>query len=165
MSRCLLFICLFITVLAPFVLLPTVPAGELTIIGQTEEVVLLPQGIRLSARVDTGATTTSLDARNLVITGGTARFNLPDMYGGAEIQLPVIAEKHVRSPMGREQRPLVKLELCIGSRRLKVQANLTDRSEVRYPLIIGRNILSQGFLVDVTRANLLPPVCPSKPSE
>ncbi len=51
------------------ILLCTEASGgeEKVTIGPVEEVVLLPSGIKLRARIDTGANTTSLGARNLVI--------------------------------------------------------------------------------------------------
>jgi hypothetical protein len=42
-------------------------AGEKLSVGLVEEVVLLPWGVRLPARVDTGAAMTSLDARNIEV--------------------------------------------------------------------------------------------------
>jgi hypothetical protein len=58
-------------------------------IGAVENVVLLPWGVTMPARIDTGATTSSLDARNLTIKDKTVEFNLPQQYGGRRISLPI----------------------------------------------------------------------------
>lgn len=134
------------------------PDGKLSI-GVEEEVMLLPWGVKLPARVDTGAAMTSLDARNLVVKGNVAEFQLPERYGGLRLSLPVVGWKGVRSAEHRERRPVVELEICLGPKRLKVRANLNDRSLVKYPMILGRNVLSQGFVVDCDCVNLLPPTC------
>jgi hypothetical protein len=132
-------------------------------LGRVEEVILLPWDIRLPARIDTGATVTSLDARHLKIDGNEAEFRLPEEYGGALLRLPIVGWRHVRSSKGRESRPVVELDFCIASKRLRVKVNLNDRSMVKYPVILGRNALKDHFIVDVKkRSKTTPPVCPSR---
>ncbi len=132
-------------------------------LGAVEDVILLPWGVRLPARIDTGAAKSSLDARELVIQDGMAEFKLPQEFGGVQLRLPIIEWEHVRSPDGRQQRPVVELELCIGSKRIRSKVNLTDRSMVKYPLILGRNFLRKNFVVDVKRRMTAPPRCPDIP--
>lgn len=120
---------------------------------------LLPWGVKLPARVDTGAAMTSLDARHLVVKGKVAEFQLPERYGGLRLSMPVVGWKSVRSAEHRERRPVVELEICLGPKRLKIRANLNDRSLVKYPMILGRNVLREGFFVDCDCVNLLPPSC------
>ena len=133
--------------------------GKITL-SRAEEVILLPWDIRLLARIDTGATVTSLDARNLKIEGEVAEFRLPEDYGGALLRLPIVAWRHVRSSKGRERRPVVEIDLCVASKKLRVRANLNDRSMVKYPIILGRNALKDYFVVDVKkRSKTTPPIC------
>jgi hypothetical protein len=119
--------------------------------------------VSILARIDTGAAKSSLDARELVIQDGMAEFKLPQEFGGMQLRLPIIEWEHVRSPDGRQQRPVVELELCIGSKRIRSKVNLTDRSMVKYPLILGRNFLRKNFVVDVKRRMTAPPRCPDIP--
>jgi hypothetical protein len=135
-------------------------ASDKTVIGAVEEVLLLPWGVRMLARIDTGATTTSLDARDLKIEGKTAVFRLPDRYPGGPFRLPIVSWKQVRSAGGQEKRPVVEMDLCIGTRKIRTRVNLNDRSMVNYALILGRNILKDHFVVDVGRARTQDPVCP-----
>ncbi len=135
-----------------------------TIIGYTEEVVLLPWSIRLPARVDTGASMTSLDARNITVTEDRVRFKLPESFGEHEFDLPIVRWGHVRSSMGIQQRPVVQMDICVGAEKLRVKVNLNDRSGVKYPLIIGRNLLRKKFLVNPGKVRLLPPTCPEASS-
>lgn len=143
--------------------LGTANAEEKITLGAVEDVILLPWGVRLPARIDTGAAKSSLDARELVIQDGMAEFKLPQEFGGVQLRLPIIEWKHIRSPDGRQQRPVVELELCIGSKRIRSKVNLTDRSMVKYPLILGRNFLRKNFVVDVKRRMTAPPRCPDIP--
>ena len=140
-----------------------VNAEEKITIGTVEDVILLPWGVKLPARIDTGAAKSSLDARELKVRDNVVEFKLPPKYGGLQLRLPIIEWRHVRSPDGRERRPVVELGICLGSRRIRTQVNLTDRSMVKYPLILGRNFLREEFVVDVKRRKTAPPRCPMTP--
>lgn len=135
-------------------------AKEKIRIGTLENVVLLPWGVELPARIDTGAATSSLDARNLTIKGQTAEFNLPQQFGGRKIRLPILKWKTVKSAGSKNRRPVVIMELCIGDRRVRTQVNLNDRSNVKYPLIIGRNTLMSDFVVECSTTYCTKPSCP-----
>ncbi len=138
-------------------------AEEKIVIGGIEDIILLPWKIKLPARVDTGAAKSSLDARDLKVLDDMVQFKLPEKYGGLQIRLPVMEWRHIRTPEGLERRPVVELEICLGSKRFRTLVNLTDRSMVKYPLILGRNFLKEGFIVDVKRRRTIPPSCPDNP--
>ncbi len=143
-----------------FAIPATASAASKITLSRAEEVILLPWDIRLLARIDTGATVTSLDARNLKIEGEVAEFRLPEDYGGALLRLPIVAWRHVRSSKGRETRPVVEIDLCIANQKVRVKANLNDRSMVKYPIILGRNALKDHFVVDVKkRSKTVSPKC------
>ena len=154
--------------LAFFALLffPGVGIGETaqkkTAIGLAEDVTLLPWGVKIPARIDTGAATSSLDARELKIEGDIADFKLPDKYGGLNLRLPIVDWRVVRNADSRERRPVVEMEICMGAQTFRARMNLNDRSRVKYPLIIGRNVLRNHFIVDCMRAHCAPP-CPEGP--
>jgi hypothetical protein len=156
-------ILIFTFAVLSLLVLGTANAEDKITLGAVEDVILLPWGVRLPARIDTGAAKSSLDARELVIQDGMAEFKLPQEFGGVQLRLPIIEWEHVRSPDGRQQRPVVELELCIGSKRIRSKVNLTDRSMVKYPLILGRNFLRKNFVVDVKRRMTAPPRCPDIP--
>ncbi len=134
-------------------------------LGAVENVVLLPWGVTLPARVDTGAAVSSLDARNLTIKGETVEFTLSEKYGGQRIRLPIVKWKTVRSAEMKEKRPVVMVDLCIGSRRIQTQVNLNDRSNVKHPLLIGRNTLRNGFIVACDTSYCAKPSCPGVTSK
>ena len=135
-------------------------AGDKITIGEVEEVILMPWGVRLPARIDTGADTSSLDARDLKVKNNIAEFRLPNRHGGLELHLPVKAWQNIRSADFKEKRPVVEITLCMGPKMLHVRVNLNDRSTVKYPLILGRNALKDHFVVDCEQTHCLPPSCP-----
>jgi hypothetical protein len=131
-----------------------------TTVGFVEEIILMPWGINMPARIDSGAAMSSLDARNMVIKGDTVEFSLPKKYGGKQLSLPIVGWKTVRSAEARERRPLVMLEFCLGSKLIRAQVNLNDRSGVKYPFLVGRNALANDFVVDCMKERCAPPICP-----
>ncbi|MBI5606645.1 MAG: ATP-dependent zinc protease [Deltaproteobacteria bacterium] len=138
----------------------TAEADDRILLGAVEEVILLPWGVKLPARIDTGAATSSLDARDLTIRDKTAEFTLPKEYGGLAISLPIVKWKTVKSAGTISQRPVVDIEMCIGPHRIRTRVNLNDRSNVKYPLILGRNTIKRRFIIDCNTSFCSPPSCP-----
>ncbi len=140
-------------------------AGEKISIGEVEDVILMPWGMKLPARIDTGAATSSLDARDLKVKDGVAEFKLPKQFGNLQLHLPVTRWRSIRSADFKEKRPVVEITFCLGAKLLHTEVNLNDRSTVKYPLILGRNVLKDHFVVDCGRSNCLTPSCPEVPSK
>ena len=140
-------------------------AGEKITVGEVEEIILLPWRVKLPARIDTGAAKSSLDARELKVKNNMAEFKLPKKYGGLQFRLPVVDWLDVRSADFKEKRPIVEITICLGPKLIHTQVTLNDRSSVKYPLIIGRNILKDNFVVDCMHSHCLPPSCPEVPSQ
>jgi len=140
-------------------------AGEKIVVGEVEDLILLPWGIKLPARIDTGAALSSLDARDLKVEDGFAKFKLAKQYGGMQLRLPIVDWLYIRSSEASEQRPIVEIDLCIGPKRIRTRVNLNDRSKVRYPLLIGRNTLKENFVVDCMQERCSPPACPEVSSK
>lgn len=157
------FILFFLSVLLLFMMDRNGIAEDKIPIGVVEEVIILPWGVRMPARIDTGAATSSLDARGLIIKGNIAEFKLPDKYGGLQLKLPIVNWKVVRSAQAKNRRPVVEIELCLGPKRLLTKVNLIDRSGVKYPMIIGRNVLRENFVVDCMKSSCAPPACQEAP--
>ena len=143
----------------------TVDAAEKVTIGAVEDVVVLPWNVTLPARIDTGALTSSLDARELTVRDNKALFKLRNEYGSLRLSLPIIEWRYIRSAIGEERRPVVEMEICLGRKRFRTQVTLKDRSRVKYPFLVGRRALQEHFLVDVSRSNVFPPSCPEARSQ
>lgn len=136
-------------------------ASEKTTIGEVEDLILLPWGVTIGARIDTGAATSSLDVCEVNVKGKLVEFTLPDRCGGAKYTLPLRGWKQVKSASGLSRRPVVKIEICIAGQKIPTEVTLTDRSFLEYPFLLGRNTLREGkFIVDVDLAKTIPPACP-----
>ena len=136
-----------------------VDAQEKVTIGLVEDVVLMPWKIRLPARIDTGAAVSSLDARGLKVIDQEVEFVLPSKYGGQKIRLPIADWHTVRSAEAKERRPIIEIELCVGPKLIRARVNLNDRTRMKYPFLLGRNILMENFVVDCDRTYCAPPKC------
>ena len=128
-------------------------------IGLVEDVILLPWKVKLPARIDTGAALSSLDARDIKIEKNMVSFKLPPKYKSLQLSLPIVDQKSIRSAEARERRPVVEIDLCIGPKVFRAKVTLNDRSQVKYPFLIGRNILKENFVVDCERTYCAPPKC------
>ena len=137
----------------------TVDAQEKVTIGLVEDVVLMPWKIRLPARIDTGAAVSSLDARGLKVIDQEVEFVLPSKYGEQKIRLPIAGWHTVRSAEAKERRPIIEIELCVGPKLIRARVNLNDRTRMKYPFLLGRNILMENFVVDCDRTYCAPPKC------
>ena len=131
--------------------------GSKVIIGAVETVAVYRLDYRLNARIDTGATHSSLHAEQIEVFVDSGnrkrvRFGVRDAGGFIRnFSLPLHRTAHIRRHDGkRESRPVVKLGLCLGKVYQEVETTLVDRTGLTYPLLIGRSFLSGRFLVDVS---------------
>jgi hypothetical protein len=126
--------------------------GGKVIIGPVEEVVFVPWNVKLPARVDTGAATSSLYVLDVQTHGDQIEFRFPDPWGNQRHRLPVTNWRKIKSSDGvEERRAVVTMEICLGGVRLQTPFSLDDRSRMHYPALIGRRTLEGRFVVDVSR--------------
>ncbi|MGH8584453.1 MAG: ATP-dependent zinc protease family protein [Gammaproteobacteria bacterium] len=139
------------------------------VIGRVEKVVMQDVGIKLTARIDTGAGVSSIDAKILEIkpaTDGAAEtvvFEIEDDEGKAKsMQRRIVEWAEIKGKGTKKlaRRPVVTVDFCLGGKRLEGRINLTDRSRFLYPVLIGRNILKTGdFLIDPRKKFMIKPGC------
>ena len=117
----------------------------------------------ISAKIDTGAYTSSLHCHHIerIKKDGKeyVRFNLLDpsheIYNDKLFELPIYKSKMVKSSNGvSEERFIVKTRLNLLGKELEAELSLTDRSEMRYPVLIGRKLIKGKFIVDVSKKNI-----------
>ncbi len=135
------------------------------IVGWTENVYLYPGHFELKAKVDTGAETSSVncECHSFFERGGASwvRFSIVSSQGALmtlERKIVRIA-KIKRHYGGVQERPVVKLGVCLGSVFREVEVNIVDRSGLEYPMLIGRKFLGDKFLVDTKEQFINPPHC------
>ncbi len=134
---------------------------EKVLIGRVEWIGLPDIKIKLKARIDTGAKTTSLHAVNIeeVEQRGElfVKFQTVDSDGKVvELVRKVGTTQKVSNTAGVvSRRYVIKEKLKIGGIEKEVLINLNDRTKMEYKFLIGRNVLLGRFIVDVARSHVL----------
>lgn len=137
---------------------------EKRIVGRVEHVDFPDWDIfDIAAKIDTGAYTSSLHCHHIQRFkkegSSFVRFNLLDPghpgYNEKLFELPVHDLRTVRSSNGLSQRRvIVQTGMMMFGERLEVELSLTNRAEMKYPVLLGRKLLMKRFVVDVSRINL-----------
>ncbi|MBI2208966.1 ATP-dependent zinc protease [Candidatus Woesearchaeota archaeon] len=108
------------------------------IVGLTESVKLISsEGLNeeVVAKVDTGATKSSIDTKL-----------------AKKLKLgPIIKSKMIKSAHGNRVRPIIEAEILLAGKNIKTEFTLADRTHMKYKVLIGINILDNGFLVDPSK--------------
>lgn len=128
------------------------------IVGRKEKISILDLELYdLDAKVDTGADSNALHCDNIDLTEeGYVSFCLLDevheAYHGKRMRLPLYKLKKVRSSNGElQERPAVQVKVNFFGQEYTTVISLTNRADMRYPMLIGRKFLSKKFLVDVSQ--------------
>lgn len=129
------------------------------VFGWVENAVMMPWGIQVKAKLDSGALTSSLDARDIDTFTRSGeewvrfRLKLEDQESGElfsnELQRPLYRDLRVRGAGGRDERPVVLLKVCIGNTIYEEQFSLRDREDMNYPMLLGRRTIRHLGLLDV----------------
>lgn len=127
------------------------------IVGRKEIISILDLELYdLDAKIDTGADSNALHCDNIVIEDDMVHFCLLDeiheSYHGKRISLPLHKVKKVKSSNGEIQlRPSIKVSVEFMGKKYKSIISLTNRSDMKFPMLIGRRFLADRFLVDVSK--------------
>lgn len=92
---------------------------------------------KILAKIDTGASKCSIDTKL------AARLKLG----------PIIRTKLVKSAEGNSMRPIVKATIIIKNRKFEADFTIADRKHLRYDILIGVNVLKNGFIIDPSKNN------------
>jgi hypothetical protein len=118
--------------------------------------------LMLESRIDTGADTTSIHAEDIQLIEKDGRryvrFVLIDPATGhrhpQELRLRRrVLIKQTDGPYDR--RYVVRMWVTLGETRSRIDVNLTNRNNFEYPMLIGRNFLTDSLIVDVSRNHTL----------
>ncbi len=127
-------------------------------IGEAEHVHVSLIDSTFKARIDTGATTTSIFATDVEMFERDGdrwvRFTIRNDESGEshplEERVERVAEIKKRGEDGFTKRPAVLMDLTMGDATRRIAVNLADRTGFEYPLLIGRDFLAGLAIVDVT---------------
>lgn len=140
---------------------------DLPQVGYVEKLTLSEQKVTFSAKVDTGAKTSSLHAETYELFKRNGKrwikFKLV-LDDGKTIPIEAKLHRFVRirrAGVELRRRPVIKLPVCMAGISLREQFTLADRSDMNYEAIVGRSFLKNRFLVNSGQAFLKSGFCPS----
>ena len=131
------------------------------IIGRRELVSMPELGFTdVIAKVDTGAYTSSMHCQSMVEEGSELHCEFFDPNSVEKslkrVTFAAFSKKNVRSSNGQmESRYTITTPLTITNETYMVAFTLTDRSNMKFPLLLGRKFLRKKFIVDVSLINNL----------
>jgi len=117
----------------------------------------------IDVKIDTGAYTGVIHCHNIKEKKKKGKniiqFNLLDPeheeYNEKELYSKEYELKTIKSSNGQEeQRYIVETEIVLFGKSYSISLSLTDRSDMKYPILIGRSFLADQFLVDVSKTDL-----------
>ncbi|MEC8444561.1 MAG: ATP-dependent zinc protease [Pseudomonadota bacterium] len=145
---------------------PAIPATPVPVldnkilVGSTEWVFMTPPGQYLTARVDTGAETSSISATNIVRFERDGKrwvaFDLDTGDAKTDVRLEAPLKRSVRIRQASfddiDRRAVVAFDVRLGKEVYQdVEFTLADRTRMSYPVLLGRSFLKDIAVVDVGR--------------
>lgn len=140
-----------------------VSSDPVQVFGWREWVLVGNLELKLAAKLDTGALTSSIHAeeKELFERDGKkwVRFIVTDpgekSSPRTRIEAPLTRIAHIKEPGGKsEAREVVRLNFTIGERKMRGDFTLNNRSNMLSPVLIGRNTIKEIGWVDPARAYL-----------
>lgn len=117
----------------------------------------------LECKIDTGAALSAIHCHSVKVVEKDGEeelwFKLLDkkhpQYQCQYYKTKHFRERNVRNSFGQEQKRfsfITKTQMM--GKTYKCEFTLADREKMKYPVLVGRNLLRQGFVVDVAKSNI-----------
>lgn len=142
------------------------PTISKTLVGRSEWIGLPPIGTFLKARIDSGASTSSLSAKEIIPFerdgDDWVRFKLA-LNDDDEVikevrdkwfEVPLERRVKVLQASGEDIRPVISLLTTLGPIRQHTEFTLNNRKHLNYPVLLGRRFLLDLALIDVAESYL-----------
>ncbi len=134
------------------------------IIGRSD-VIDLPQLelFNLSAKIDTGANTSAIHYHHaeVISQGGkkTLHFTLLDPthpeYNDRSFYFSKFDKREIKNSFGQsEVRFIIETEVTLFGKNYLTEFSLSNRGNLKFPILLGRKLLRKNFVVDVSKKNL-----------
>ena len=130
------------------------------ILGRYDRVDLPELGLSsIHAKIDTGAYSSSLHCSKAEVVNGKLEFILLDEehpeFTGMKFSFKKFEQREIKNSFGEaELRFVIKTKIKIFKRLINAEFSLSNRGNLRFPVLLGRKILRQRFLIDVTKKDL-----------
>lgn len=130
------------------------------VLGRSDRINLPGLGLtNIHAKIDTGAYTSSLHCSRAEVVNGVLEFVLLDdehpEFTGMKFVFMEFTEREIKNSFGvAEKRFVINTTVKIFDEEIMTEFSLSDRDTLRFPVLLGRKILRDRYLVDVTKKNL-----------
>ena len=113
----------------------------------------------VEVKIDTGAYTSTIHCTQVRVEDNYLKCHFMDKehpdYDGKEIVFDEYDVRVVKSSNGQtEARYRILTHITLFGNIYPIYLTLSDREEMRYPVLLGRNFLTHRFIVDINRTNL-----------
>ena len=132
----------------------------MNILGRYDRVDLPELGLSdIHAKIDTGAYTCSLHCHKAEIIDGNLEFILlneehPE-FRGMKFTFREFEKRDIKNSFGEvEKRFVIITTIEIYNEEITTEFSLSNRGSLKFPIMIGRKILRDRFLIDVKSKNL-----------
>lgn len=143
------------------------------ILGWVESIRVEPWGWKMRARLDTGAKTASMSARNLrffekddepwVHFTFDFKRDKGEPMRAIDIERRIVRTVKIKRHGGKtKQRPVIRMQICLANHVHSIEFSLADRRSLNYPILLGREALENIALVDPAHTFLSDPDCGHK---
>lgn len=122
------------------------------------------QLFEVEAKVDTGAFTSALhctDIREETLPDGSIIIRckfLDDShanYNNRAFEFKNFTKRDIKNSFGDvQERYIIRTAIQLFDKEIMTEFSLSDRSDMRYPVLMGRMLLNRHFIVDVARKNV-----------
>lgn len=133
-------------------------------IGRKDRASFPELGLRdIAIKMDTGAYTSAIHCHMIATKkiNGTRvlHYTLLDpshpQYGRGEFTTEAFREKRIKNSFGKsEKRFVIETAILLFGRRHTIELSLSERGEMRFPILIGRRFLMGKFIVDPSKYDL-----------
>ena len=128
-------------------------------LGRHDRVDLPELGLEnLHAKIDTGAYSCSLHCSSAQIIEGRLEFILLDEehpeFTGMKFVHDHFTERLIKNSFGEvEKRFVIQTSIKIFNEEVVTSFSLSNRGTLKFPILIGRKLLRNRFMIDVRRVN------------
>lgn len=128
--------------------------SKVKLIGRREFISFPDLGIsNIEAKIDTGAYTSSLHCENIAIrteNGNEILYFTLNLEGEKVFRFEEFAQKKIKNSFGEmEERFVIRTHISIAKKKILASISLSNRDNMRYPVLIGRRLLKGRFIIDV----------------
>jgi hypothetical protein len=157
------FLLLFWLILSSFSIGPVMANSNTVTYGYIEKATLVDHDLTISAKLDTGAKSASLNATHIkeITKNGKPylSFIVPSRQGDKFFECEYIGKVNIKNRAGEQhaykllrqsiRRPVVLMKVQLGNKIRTIRVNLTNRKHFIYPMLLGREaILAFDGVVD-----------------